>query len=139
MKENTPHAFAHFTYESSKHSILVCDIQGVNDIYTDPQVHTLEHQKSFGKGNLGQKGFDNFLRTHRCNRVCQYLKLPNISGMRVEDIGTIPAATFMLHEQIGTVMVDVDDIATTYPLLHDQTFPTLHDERCCKFLCCTIL
>ncbi len=31
-------AFSHFTYEASKHEILICDLQGVGDLYTDPQV-----------------------------------------------------------------------------------------------------
>ena len=35
---NTPQAFSHFTYEASEQKILICDVQGVNDIYTDPQV-----------------------------------------------------------------------------------------------------
>jgi elongation factor 2 kinase len=39
---NTPQAFSHFTYESSDHMVLVCDIQGVGDVYTDPQMHTLD-------------------------------------------------------------------------------------------------
>lgn len=39
---NTPQAFSHFTYEASSHSLLVCDIQGVGDMYTDPQVHTMD-------------------------------------------------------------------------------------------------
>ena len=69
---NTPQAFAHFTYEASKRTLLVCDIQGVNDIYTDPQVHSSDNLKAFGRGNLGKKGFENFLRTHRCNPICRY-------------------------------------------------------------------
>jgi len=31
---NTPQAFSHFTWEHSKHSLLVVDLQGVNDYYT---------------------------------------------------------------------------------------------------------
>ncbi|KAJ1471484.1 kinase-like domain-containing protein [Baffinella frigidus] len=49
----TPNAFSHFTWHASNNTILVCDIQGVMDDYTDPQIHTLSG-KGFGKGNLGQ-------------------------------------------------------------------------------------
>jgi len=105
-ERNTPQAFAHFTYEASKHRLLVCDIQGVNDIYTDPQVHTSQLQKEFGKGNLGQKGFENFLRTHRCNPICQYLKLPNINALPIEFAGTLPAQTYIPQGQIGTVVFE---------------------------------
>ncbi len=37
---NTPHAFSHFTFERSGHELIVVDIQGVGDLYTDPQIHT---------------------------------------------------------------------------------------------------
>jgi elongation factor 2 kinase len=33
-ERNTPQAFSHFTYECSSHKLLVCDIQGVGDLYT---------------------------------------------------------------------------------------------------------
>ena len=39
---NTPQAFSHFTYEYSNHTLLICDVQGVGDMYTDPQVHTID-------------------------------------------------------------------------------------------------
>ena len=39
-KRATPHAFSHFTYHFTKGNLLVCDIQGVGDIYTDPQIHS---------------------------------------------------------------------------------------------------
>ena len=42
FSRNTPQAFSHFTYELSQHSLLICDIQGVGDMYTDPQVHTTD-------------------------------------------------------------------------------------------------
>lgn len=63
-ERNTPQAFSHFTYEASSQTLLICDIQGVGDVYTDPQVHTSDG-KGCGKGNMGRSGFDQFLETHR--------------------------------------------------------------------------
>ena len=34
----TPQAFSHFTFERSGHQLIVVDVQGVGDLYTDPQV-----------------------------------------------------------------------------------------------------
>ncbi|XP_006753707.1 PREDICTED: eukaryotic elongation factor 2 kinase [Myotis davidii] len=48
----TPQAFSHFTFERSGHQLIVVDIQGVGDLYTDPQIHT-EKGTDFGDGNLG--------------------------------------------------------------------------------------
>eukprot|EP01051_Picozoa_sp_SAG22_P002976 SAG22_NODE_138_length_18031_cov_5.796621_24_plen_76_part_00 len=36
---NTPQAYSHFTYEASGRQMIVCDIQGVEDVFTDPQVN----------------------------------------------------------------------------------------------------
>jgi hypothetical protein len=77
-ERNTPQAFSHFTYEVSKHEVLAVDIQGVGDLYTDPQIHTLNGD-DFGKGNLGSLGFQKFLSSHRCNSICRYLKLPAVN------------------------------------------------------------
>jgi hypothetical protein len=30
-------AFSHFTWEASGRTLMVCDIQGVGDLWTDPQ------------------------------------------------------------------------------------------------------
>ena len=38
----TPQAFSHFTFEKSGHELIVVDIQGVGDLYTDPQIHTVD-------------------------------------------------------------------------------------------------
>lgn len=51
-RRNTPQAFSHFTWEASGHTLLVCDIQGVADMYTDPQIHSIDG-KGYGVGNLG--------------------------------------------------------------------------------------
>ncbi|KAL7979202.1 hypothetical protein Chor_015226 [Crotalus horridus] len=47
----TPQAFSHFTFERSGHQLIIVDIQGVGDLYTDPQIHT-ESGTDFGDGNL---------------------------------------------------------------------------------------
>mmetsp|Transcript_1482 Transcript_1482/g.4465 ORF Transcript_1482/g.4465 Transcript_1482/m.4465 type:complete len:332 (-) Transcript_1482:1486-2481(-) len=73
--EQLPQAFTHFTWEASRHMLIVCDIQGLADCYTDPQIHSIDGQ-SFGRGNLGQHGILKFFKTHKCNRICQALKLP---------------------------------------------------------------
>lgn len=39
---HTPQAFSHFTFERSGHELIVVDIQGVGDLYTDPQIHTMD-------------------------------------------------------------------------------------------------
>jgi hypothetical protein len=41
---HTPQAFSHFTYAFTQGTALCVDIQGVADLYTDPQIHTLDGQ-----------------------------------------------------------------------------------------------
>jgi hypothetical protein len=83
--------------------MLICDIQGVNDLYTDPQIHNRDGT-GFGRGNLGSRGFDRFLATHRCNHICRYLKLPQINA-KLDDAGTRPATTIMSYHQVDVVNV----------------------------------
>jgi len=71
---STPQAFSHFTYECSNHQMMVVDIQGVGDLYTDPQIHSASGH-DYGDGNLGIKGFALFFATHICNDVCRSLGL----------------------------------------------------------------
>jgi elongation factor 2 kinase len=61
---NTPHAFSHFTFESSNHELMVVDIQGVGDLYTDPQIHTA-FGNEYGEGNLNIKGFALFFYRYK--------------------------------------------------------------------------
>ena len=64
----TPQALSHFTFERSGHQLIVVDVQGVGDLYTDPQIHTASGQE-YGDGNLGTKGMALFFHSHICNQV----------------------------------------------------------------------
>eukprot|EP00005_Dracoamoeba_jomungandri_P013134 CAMPEP_0174264422 /NCGR_PEP_ID=MMETSP0439-20130205/22408_1 /TAXON_ID=0 /ORGANISM="Stereomyxa ramosa, Strain Chinc5" /LENGTH=467 /DNA_ID=CAMNT_0015350281 /DNA_START=60 /DNA_END=1463 /DNA_ORIENTATION=- len=103
LERNTPQAFSHFTFEASGGQILLCDIQGVNDLYTDPQIHNRDGI-GFGKGNMGEKGFEKFLATHHCNHICRYLKLPPVNP-KYQDCGTKAATTIMSYKKVDIVQV----------------------------------
>lgn len=116
-ERNTPHAFSHFTYEASQHQLLICDIQGVGDLYTDPQIHSIDGS-GFGKGNMGTRGFKKFFSTHRCNAICRFLKLPLINPKpNSQELLTRPQKALMEGDKVKKV-----DLAFTGSL---ETLPTL--------------
>ena len=71
-------AFSHFTLVESGGSMLVCDLQGVNDFFTDPQIHT-EDGKGLGMGNMAQEGIDKWVEKHKCNEICLEMRLPALT------------------------------------------------------------
>lgn len=86
----TAAAFSHFTFLDSRGAMMVVDIQGVGQNYTDPQIHSADG-KGFGKGNQGVQGMMMFrkvrlllpsltlvcvisqtrLQSHVCNAICK--------------------------------------------------------------------
>ena len=87
-KRNTPQAFSHFTWEASGNKLLICDLQGVGDCWTDPQIHTIDG-RGYGKGNAGLQGVRQFMKQHKCNSICRALKLQSVTGrVKQGDVGT---------------------------------------------------
>lgn len=78
-------AFSHFTLAESGGSMLVCDLQGVNDFLTDPQIHT-EDGKGLGMGNMGQAGIDKWVEKHECNSICSALGLQPLRGQTLSSV-----------------------------------------------------
>ncbi|CAH1274479.1 EEF2K [Branchiostoma lanceolatum] len=89
----TPQAFSHFTFERSSHNLIVVDIQGVGDLWTDPQIHTKEGT-DYGDGNLGTKGMALYFHSHACNRICKALNLTPFDLSNTE-IASLERAQFI--------------------------------------------
>jgi len=69
-------ALVHFTYIESKGNEILGDIQGWKGILTDPQIHSKYATWNFyATGNGGPAEIIKFEKTHRCNEICQKLKL----------------------------------------------------------------
>lgn len=122
----TPQAFSHFTFERSGHEIMVVDIQGVGDLYTDPQIHTVTGIALFastnsiyrlilaligieyGDGNLGTRGMALFFHSHICNSICHNLGLTPFD-LAPSDLSSLtnPSSS---HQPVGTVCRGQEEI-----------------------------
>lgn len=87
IRRNTPQAFSHYTWDRSNKKLLICDIQGVCDKYTDPQILTPDKRK-FGIANIGMKGINAFINNHRCNTICRSLSLKPMALHKESGYGT---------------------------------------------------
>jgi len=87
----TPQAFSHYTFQKSNFQQIVVDIQGVDELYTDPQIHSLTTE--FGPGDLGVPGMALFAYSHRCNPICHYLGLKQFDLYKPMKGICIPATT----------------------------------------------
>jgi len=106
---NTPQAFSHFSLEHSGEELVIIDIQGVNDFYTDPQIHT-KSGKGFGEGNLGQNGIKEFKKTHVCNPLCTFLKLKPVNSnqprRKMQELrGTLPVVQLEFDKNSQTAII----------------------------------
>jgi elongation factor 2 kinase len=70
----TPQVFSAFSFFASRGTRLVADIQGVGDLYTDPQVLSSDYR--FGNGDLGPRGMALFFKTFRHNTVADSMGIP---------------------------------------------------------------
>ena len=70
----TPQVFSAFSFYESQGTRLVADIQGVGNLFTDPQV--LSNDYRFGDGDLGPRGMALFFHTFRYNTVATALGIP---------------------------------------------------------------
>mmetsp|Transcript_27232 Transcript_27232/g.73601 ORF Transcript_27232/g.73601 Transcript_27232/m.73601 type:complete len:383 (+) Transcript_27232:961-2109(+) len=102
----TPQAFSHFTHTASSGGEMVVDVQGVGDLWTDPQIHS--DKLRYGSGDLGDRGMALFFATHQCNGVCQYMGLEPFplapSQCKRINEKVVSPNSVALEEKVGTVM-----------------------------------
>ena len=73
-------ALVHFTWQKSHEQLMVLDIQGTNNVLTDPEIATPtirdnNDQWNFCSGNCYIHAITVFLDFHSCNNYCEMLKL----------------------------------------------------------------
>jgi len=74
LRRVTPQIFSAFSFYQSHGTRLVADIQGVGDLYTDPQV--LSDDYRFGDGDLGPRGMALFFHSYRSCGSSDALGIP---------------------------------------------------------------
>ena len=70
----TPQVFSAHSFYASQGQRLVADVQGVGDLYTDPQVLSMDYR--FGDGDLGPRGMALFFKTFRHCDLSDRLGIP---------------------------------------------------------------
>jgi hypothetical protein len=124
----TPHAFSHFTYEASNRQLVIVDMQGVNDFYTDPQIHTLD-RNAFGDGNLGFAGLWTFLETHECTSVCEAVGLFPLQRPWLTDGDAKPAQEQQQQQQDAQARRNAAARIQTEVLTSNDTGERLRRQR----------
>ncbi|KAJ7090464.1 kinase-like domain-containing protein, partial [Mycena epipterygia] len=81
LQSGNIHAFAHFVWGHSNHTLILADIQGTPAVVQqkdgmvlfDPMTHT--KTGASGVGDFGIEGIETFLRDHTCGDICLRLQL----------------------------------------------------------------
>jgi myosin-heavy-chain kinase len=116
-------AFSHFSLVESGGSMLVCDLQGVLDFFTDPQIHT-EDGKGLGMGNMGQEGIDKWTSKHQCNTVCRAINLLDLWGRPNPDALPPAAVSVAQQQQQYPQQPQVAAQTPNAPILFQDSAPT---------------
>mmetsp|Transcript_29919 Transcript_29919/g.62954 ORF Transcript_29919/g.62954 Transcript_29919/m.62954 type:complete len:711 (+) Transcript_29919:444-2576(+) len=74
IRRKTPQVFSAHSFYASEGQRLVADIQGVGDLYTDPQVLSIDFR--FGDGDLGPRGMALFFKTFRHCDLSDMMGIP---------------------------------------------------------------
>lgn len=80
-KQRKAETLVHFSYVKSKEKLLLVDIQGAEYNLTDPEIATVagsfdeDEHLLFCAGNLSEKAYLNFFKSHKCSVFCNLLGL----------------------------------------------------------------
>ena len=102
LRRTTPQVFSAFSFYASRGHRLVADIQGVGDLYTDPQVLSSDYR--FGDGDLGPRGMALFFHSFR---HCSYSDMMGIPIFPLSKNELKHQAKY--HEDDLTLSDDEDD------------------------------
>eukprot|EP00978_Attheya_sp_CCMP212_P017387 scaffold46207_cov51-Attheya_sp.AAC.2 len=106
QRRKTPQVFSAHSFYASHGTRLVADIQGVGDLYTDPQVLSRDYQ--FGDGDLGPRGMALFFQSFR---HCTYSDAMGIPVFPLSRNELKHQAKY--NENDLTVSDDGDDVSST--------------------------
>jgi len=136
LARQTPHAFSHFTFERSGHELIVVDVQGVGDLYTDPQIHTADGHE-YGDGNLGVRGMALFFHSHSCSAICKGLGLEkfDLAPKETDEIKSSRMNSMSYSTALSQTMVRGHEVVCESPSESDRAdhFGNFFRTRCISF------